>query len=540
MKEHFIASLCMNMLASSQRQTAANNAPVDLVLIGGGVMSATLGTYLKELEPDWTINMYERLDKTAEESSNGWNNAGTGHAAYCELNYTPEMADGSIDIAKAVSVNESYEVSRQFWAYLVKNNILGEPGTFINNVPHMSFVWGDENVNYLRKRYAALQRSTLFQGMEYTEDSHKIRQWAPMIMEGREPFQKVAATRMTMGTDVNFGELTRQMLDALERRSNVNLHLRHDVLDISRNDDNTWTIKVADLNNNGKQTSVRARHIFIGAGGASLRLLQKSGIPEARGYAGFPVGGKFLVTTRPEVVNGHLAKVYGKASVGAPPMSVPHIDTRMLDGKRTLLFGPYATFSSKFLKSGSWLDLFGSLTLQNLMPMIRVGLDNFGLLGYLVSQSLMSDKKRLSALKEYYPEARLEDWELTDAGQRVQIIKKDAEKGGILQFGTEVVSSADGTLSALLGASPGASTAAPIMLQLLESMFKQQASSAAWRAKLQEMIPTYGRALDGNVEMTNKIRAYTSDILRLTCVEATHGHDASISTGVWDSLPKAI
>ncbi|WP_410014018.1 malate dehydrogenase (quinone) [Sodalis sp. RH24] len=539
MKEHFIAPLCMNLLASSQRQTAANNAPVDVVLIGGGVMSATLGTYLKELEPDWTINMYERLDKTAEESSNGWNNAGTGHAAYCELNYTPEMADGSIDITKAVAVNEAYEISRQFWAYLVKNNILGAPKSFINNVPHMSFVWGEENVNFLRKRYAALQGSTLFQGMEYTEDSHVIRQWAPMIMAGRDTFQKVAATRMAMGTDVNFGELTRQMLAALERRPNVNLHLRHDVLDISRNDDSTWTVKVADLNNNGRQSSVRARHIFIGAGGASLTLLQKSGIPEARGYAGFPVGGKFLVTTRPEVVNGHLAKVYGKASVGAPPMSVPHIDTRMLDGERTLLFGPYATFSSKFLKRGSWFDLFGSLTWQNLMPMIRVGLDNFGLLGYLVSQSFMSDKKRLAALKEYYPEARLEDWELTDAGQRVQIIKKDARKGGILQFGTEVVSSADGSLSALLGASPGASTAAPIMLQLLESMFKEQAASPAWRAKLQEIIPSYGRPLDGSVEMTNKIRAYTSGILQLACVEATQGSAAG-SAGLWDTLPKAI
>ncbi|WP_413737522.1 malate dehydrogenase (quinone) [Sodalis sp. RH21] len=539
MKEHFIAPLCMNVLASVQRQTAANNAPVDVVLIGGGVMSATLGTYLKELEPGWTINMYERLDKTAEESSNGWNNAGTGHAAFCELNYTPEQADGSIDITKAVSVNESYEISRQFWAYLVKNHILGDPKTFINNVPHMSFVWGDENVNFLRKRYAALQSSTLFHGMEYSEDSHRIKQWAPMIMAGRKPFQKVAATHMAMGTDVNFGELTRQMLDALGRHDNVNLRLRHDVVDLSRNDDNTWTVKVADLNNQGKQTSVRARYVFIGAGGASLRLLQKSGIPEARGYAGFPVGGKFLVSNRPEVVNGHLAKVYGKASVGAPPMSVPHIDTRMLDGERTLLFGPYATFSSKFLKRGSWLDLFGSLTRQNLLPMLRVGVDNVGLVGYLISQALMSDKKRLAALKEYYPEAKLEDWQLMDAGQRVQIIKKDPKKGGILQFGTEMVSSADGTLSALLGASPGASTAAPIMLQLIESMFPEQAASQAWGAKLREMIPSYGQSLDGSVEMTNKIRAYTSGILQLAYVEARHPASAA-AAAQWDNLPKAI
>lgn len=538
MKEHFIASLCMSMLAS-QRQTDANNAPVDVVLVGGGVMSATLGTYLKELEPDWTINLYERLDNTAEESSNGWNNAGTGHAAYCELNYTPELADGTIDIAKAVSVNESYEVSRQFWAYLVKNNIVGEPGTFINNVPHMSFVWGDEDVNYLRKRFDALQRSTLFQGMEYTEDSHKIRQWAPMIMDGRELFQKVAATRMTMGTDVNFGELTHQMLNALERKPKFNLRLRHDVLDIKRNNDGTWMLKIVDLNNS-KQTTVNARYVFIGAGGASLRLLQKSGIPEARGYAGFPVGGKFLVSARPEVVNGHLAKVYGKASVGAPPMSVPHIDTRLLDGERTLLFGPYATFSSKFLKSGSWFDLFGSLTWQNLMPMIRVGLDNMGLLGYLVGQSLMSNKKRLTALRDYYPEAQLEDWQLTDAGQRVQIIKKDAKKGGVLQFGTEVVSSADGTLSALLGASPGASTAAPIMLKLIGDMFGEKAASPDWRVKLKEIIPSYGLSLNGDIELTNKIRAYTCEALRLDYLPVSASESAPIKSGQWSALPKVI
>lgn len=532
MKDYFVADLCKKLLACDQRQKSAHHAPVDVVLIGGGVMSATLGMLLSELEPGWTINLYERLDQLAQESSNGWNNAGTGHAAYCELNYTPQRSDGSIDIAKAVAVSESYEISRQFWAYLVKQQRVGEPGTFINAVPHMSLVWGDEDVDFLRKRYQALQQSTLFHGMEFTEDRQVIKQWAPMIMQGRDSFQKVAATRMTLGTDVDFGKLTRQMLASLAQSRNFHIHLGHQVADIRRSNDATWTLKVADRHNPGQVTQVRARHVFIGAGGASLKLLQKAGIPEARGYAGFPVGGRFLVAHRPCLVDRHLVKVYGKASVGAPPMSVPHIDSRILAGQRSLLFGPYATFSSKFLKQGSWLDLFSSLTWRNITPMLQVGWRNLNLIRYLVDQSLMSDQQRLAALQAYYPDANMADWRMIDAGQRVQIIKKDAANGGILQFGTEMVSATDGTLSALLGASPGASTAAPIMLELLTAMFKPQAASAAWRHKLQEIIPSYGQRLDGNAELTNRIRAYTSRLLQLPYVAAgTAAKGAHFSSG---------
>lgn len=545
MKESFIAALGMTLSASANQQTAADNAPVDIVLIGGGVMSATLGTFLKELEPDWTVHMYERLDEAAQESSNGWNNAGTGHAAFCELNYTAQRADGTIDISKAIVVNEAYEVSRQFWSYLVNHQVLANPKSFINDVPHMSFVWGAENVNYLQKRYQALQSSTLFRGMQYSEDPQVIRQWAPLVMDGRAPTEQVAATRMDMGTDVNFGEMTTQMLHSLQRHQNFHLHLKHDVVDIKRNSDQTWTVRVSDGKNGGAQRSVRARYVFIGGGGASLKLLQKSGIPEVQGYAGFPVGGKFLVSTNPEIVKGHLAKVYGKASVGAPPMSVPHIDTRMLDGKQAVLFGPFATFSSKFLKQGSWLDLFHSLTRQNVLPMLHVGLDNFALVRYLIGQLMMSDRDRLNALREYYPQAQLQDWTLIEAGQRVQIIKKDAKKGGVLQFGTEVVSAADGSLSALLGASPGASTAAPIMLELLGQMFKQHVTSDAWQRKLKEMVPSYGQTLDGNLALTNQIRRYTSQVLGLTCIEAQPSDKdpaptQSATDQSWDSLPKAI
>ena len=507
--------LCLNVVAFSQSALAEDEKPVDVLLIGGGIMSATLGTYLQELEPDWSIDMVERLDGVALESSNGWNNAGTGHSALAEMNYTPEKADGSIDISKAVEINESFQISRQFWTYQVENGVLHNPRSFINSTPHMSFVWGDDNINFLRKRFAALQQSTLFRGMEYSEDPAQIKQWIPLVMEGRDPAQKVAATRIPIGTDVNFGEITRQLVASLQKKPNFSLSLGHEVRDIKRNPDNTWNVTVADLKNGDKESVIKAKFVFIGAGGASLTLLQKSGIPEADNYGGFPVGGEFLVTENPDVVKRHLAKVYGKASVGSPPMSVPHLDTRILDGKQVLLFGPFATFSSKFLKNGSLWDLFGSVNFSNIMPMTHVGIDNFDLVKYLVSQVMLSDDDRFDALREYFPDAKKEDWRLWEAGQRVQIIKKDEKEGGVLRLGTEVVSSKDGSITALLGASPGASTAAPIMLHLMEKVFKDKVATPEWQAKLKDIIPSNGTELNGNVAATEKELGDTSRVLML-------------------------
>jgi malate dehydrogenase (quinone) len=515
MRKIFAMILCLNVVAFSQSAFAEDEKPVDVLLIGGGIMSATLGTYLQELEPDWSINMVERLDGVALESSNGWNNAGTGHSALAEMNYTPEKPDGSIDISKAVEINESFQISRQFWSYQVENGVLHNPRSFINSTPHMSFVWGDDNINFLRKRHAALQQSTLFRGMEYSEDPAQIKQWIPLVMEGRDPQQKVAATRIPIGTDVNFGEITRQLVASLQKKPNFSLSLGHEVREIKRNPDNTWNVTVADLKNGDKESVIKAKFVFIGAGGASLTLLQKSGIPEADNYGGFPVGGEFLVTENPDVVKRHLAKVYGKASVGSPPMSVPHLDTRILDGKQVLLFGPFATFSSKFLKNGSLWDLFGSVNFSNIMPMTHVGLDNFDLVKYLVSQVMLSDDDRFDALREYFPDAKKEDWRLWEAGQRVQIIKKDEKEGGVLRLGTEVVSSKDGSITALLGASPGASTAAPIMLHLMEKVFKDKVATPEWQAKLKEIIPSYGTQLNGNVAATEKELGDTSRVLML-------------------------
>lgn len=515
MKKCLAVVVWLGVWLTGNTAVAADNKPVDVLLIGGGVMSATLGTYLQELQPDWSITMVERLDGVAEESSNGWNNAGTGHSALAEMNYTPEKADGSIAIAKAVEINEAFQISRQFWSYQVNRGVLKDPRSFINPTPHMSFVWGDDNVAFLKKRYEALQKSTLFRGMQFSEDPEQIKKWVPLVMEGRAPGQKLAATFMPIGTDVNFGEITRQLVASLKKSPNFTLDLSTEVRDIKRNADNTWNVTIANLKDGGKTQTVNAKFVFIGAGGAALHLLQKSGIPEGKNYGGFPVGGQFLVTTNPAVAERHWAKVYGKAAVGSPPMSVPHLDTRVLDGKRVLLFGPFATFSTKFLKNGSLADLFQSITTSNIGPMTDVGIDNFDLVKYLVSQLMMSDDDRFAALKEYFPEAKKEDWTLWKAGQRVQIIKKDAQKGGVLNLGTEVVAAEDGSLAALLGASPGASTAAPIMLDVIGKVFKTQLATPAWQSKLKEIVPSYGQKLDGNVALTDKILGDTSRVLQL-------------------------
>ncbi|MCX8959183.1 malate dehydrogenase (quinone) [Erwinia psidii] len=511
----------------SQASVQNQEKDVDVLLIGGGIMSATLGAYLQELEPGWHINMVERLEDVSGESSNGWNNAGTGHAALAEMNYTPENSDGTVDIQKAVNINEAFQLSRQFWAHQVQKGMLNNPPSFIKSVPHMSFVWGDDNIRFLKKRFSALQKSTLFRGMEYSEDAEQIRKWVPLMMEGRDAEQRVAATRICAGTDVNFGEITRQLIASMQKSSRFTLQTRHEVRRFKRNQDGSWNVSLADLKNSGKEKTLRAKYIFIGAGGAALTLLQGTNIPEAKNYAGFPVGGEFLVTDNPQLVQRHMAKVYGKASVGAPPMSVPHLDTRILDGKQVLLFGPFATFSTRFLKQGSLWDMFGSITPTNLMPMVHVGLGNVDLIKYLIGQVMLTDDARLKALQEYFPEAQKEDWQRVKAGQRVQIIKKDEKKGGVLKLGTEVVTSEDGSISALLGASPGASTAAPIMLDLMNKVFKDKFHSDEWQSKLKAIIPSYGQKLNGNVAATEHEQAETSRILQLDYIPSSAANDES-------------
>jgi malate dehydrogenase (quinone) len=480
---------------------------VDVVLIGGGIMSATLGTLLHELQPDWKIVAYERLSDVAEESSHAFNNAGTGHAALCELNYTPEAADGSVDVSKAVSINEQFQLSRQFWSSLVDRGVLSEPDTFINPTPHMTFVRGEKNVSFLKTRYEALSKQTLFADMEYSEDSRVINKWAPLLMEKRltadAPF---AATRVTGGTDVDFGALTHQLFDHL-KSSGVQVLPNHEVRSLKKQKDGTWLVK--NRQTVGRTPSqVKARFVFVGAGGWALKLLQNSGIPEIKGYGCFPIGGQWLMTTKPEIVSKHQAKVYSKATVGAPPMSVPHLDARVVDGETSVLFGPFATFSPKFLKNGSNWDIVTQVRPSNLFSMLKVAVTNFDLIKYLVTELLKNHSRKVDDLRELMPDAKDEDWTLRQAGQRAQVMHN-----GNLQFGTEVITSADGSISGLLGASPGASTAVPIMLGLLKRCFAEE--YAGWEPRLRELIPTLGEKLNDQPELAEKTFAETSATLSL-------------------------
>ncbi|MEZ4335489.1 MAG: malate dehydrogenase (quinone) [Sandaracinaceae bacterium] len=485
----------------------------DVVLIGAGVMSATLGTLLHALEPGLTIRIFERLDRTAAESSDAWNNAGTGHSGFCELNYTPPAPDGSVDVAKAIRIAEQYELSKQLWASLVESGELPDARAFVRTIPHMSFVWGEDDVAFLRRRHAALSASPLFEGMARSEDPGELAAWIPLMMEGRAT-RPVAATRMAIGNDVNFGALTRGLVERLARRDHVKLNLGHEVRDFERGDDGVWNIEVHDLEADTTWTE-HARFVFIGAGGMSMPLLEATGIPEADGYGAFPVSGQWLRCTNRDVIERHAAKVYGQAQVGAPPMSVPHLDTRWVDGERELLFGPYAGFSTKFLKRGSYLDLFKSLAFDNLGPMLGAGIDNLDLTRYLVGQALMSSDERVAILRRFVPDASEADWEHKIAGQRVQIIAKDASGRGVLKFGTEVVTSADGTVAALLGASPGASTAVAIMVDLLSRCFADRFQSDAWQRRLRELLPSFGRSLHEDPALCREVRARSEALLEL-------------------------
>ena len=484
---------------------------VDILHVGAGIMSATLSSMLHELEPEWSQMIFERLDGPAEESSYPFNNAGTGHSALCELNYTPEKK-GRIDVSKAMSINEKFQLSRQFWSYQVENGVLTDPRAFINPVPHVSFAQGEDQINYLRKRYDKLSANHMFPNMQFADDRDTFAEKLPLMSQGRDfDAEPVAISWTNVGTDINYGSLTQQFLDAA-KNNGTEIRYGREVTNIKR-EGNFWKVTVKNVHTGDKQV-VRARFVFVGAGGYALDLLRKAGVPEVHGYAGFPISGMWLKTDNQELVQQHKAKVYGKASVGAPPMSVPHLDTRVIDGKKGLLFGPYAGWTPKFLKQGKITDLPMSLRPHNLATMLGVGVHEMGLTKYLITEVLKNHAARVESLREYVPNARDEDWEIVHAGQRVQVIKPaKAPTFGTLEFGTAVINSADGSIAGLMGASPGASIAPAVMIELLERCFGDKMS--AWTPKLKELVPSYGTSLAEDTALYKKVWDASQKALKL-------------------------
>lgn len=485
----------------------------DVVLVGAGIVSSTLGTLLKEFNPDYKITILERCSEGGDESSAAWNNAGTGHAGLCELNYTPFIKGEEINLTRAIVTNSRFETSRLFWSYLVEQGKFTTVRDFINPVPHCSFVYGADNVAFLKHRYDKIREFAGFAKMEFTEDHQKVKEWAPLVGNGRNASEKIALTRVKGGTDVNYGALTRKLLAQLEKYDDVSIQYDEQVVDIKRVN-GVWEIKYKNRIS-GYENIVLSKFVFIGAGGAALLLLQKSGIPEGRGLGGFPVSGQWLRCDNPTIVEQHHAKVYSLSMEGLPTVVAPHLDTRVIDGNKSILFGPFAGFTTKFLKKGSYFDFLSSVRLENIEPLLSVAIHNIDFIRYLIRQSTQTMDDRINALLRFYPQAKKSDWKLQVAGQRVQIIKRDPYGKPILQMGTEVITSSDKSLAALLGASPGASVSVSIMVNLIKKCFPEQVQGK-WAKKLHEIFPAEEQELQKDAGTYNKLHDFSDKALQLT------------------------
>tara|TARA_Y100001968_G_scaffold308727_1_gene327852 strand:+ start:6101 stop:7588 length:1488 start_codon:yes stop_codon:yes gene_type:complete len=477
----------------------------DAVLVGAGIMSTTLAILITEILPNVKILIIEKLESAGLESTGAFNNAGTGHAANCELNYTPINKDGNFQMDKALKINNAFEITMEFWASLYKSDKI-DIGKFLKFIPHISFVNGKENSEFLYRRYLQMREYREFENMEFSSSFDAISSWAPLITMDRDIGEKIAATRIKRGTDINFEALTHEYLSYLRTNKNVEIKFSTELINLKRYEKNNWELF---LKQKDKEIYMVSNYIFLGAGGDSIKLLQKSKIPEGKLYGGFPVSGKWLITDNVKLTSQHNSKVYGKAEIGSPPMSVPHLDARWIKGKKFLLYGPFAGATTKFLKKGSHFDLFNSFKKENILSIFDVGFNNFDLINYLISQSLQNHSSRIKSLRKMMPSALSSDWSLRNAGQRVQIIKK-TKQGGVLKFGTEVVNSEDGSLTALLGASPGASTSVQIMIEVLKKSCFIKKENISIEKNLSHLL-TFNNPL--NKDYQENIKRRNNDIL---------------------------
>ncbi len=484
----------------------------DVILIGSGIMSATLAVMLKRLDPRLRIQMIEITSELAQEASNGWNNAGTGHAGICELSYTPARdAGGGVSISRALHIFEQFEHSKQFWGSMTAEGMMGEPADFIHAVSHQCFVKGADDVSFLHDRHVAMKEHHFFRGMTFTTDSAMIQQWAPLVMEGRAACP-VAATKGD-GTEVDYGMLARRLCGWLAQQQHCGIATGWKVTKLKRGA-GEWHLDMRCVAS-GEERKQRAKFVFVGAGGGSLPLLQSTGLSEVSGLGGFPIGGQWLVCDEPSICARHDAKVYGITPSSSPSLGAGHLDVRRLNGRRQLLFGPFASWTTRFLKHGRWSDLPLSIRAGNLGALLRTAARNRSLVHYLITQGLQSMESRMVALREFYPGARSEHWRLVQAGIRVQAIKK-ADRGAV-HFGTEVFSSADRSLASLLGASPGASVSVNIALEVIQTCLSHLLAGTEGVGRMRQMIPTFDQDLKqpGNAALFEKTNRETAERLQL-------------------------
>ncbi|MFT7373600.1 MAG: malate dehydrogenase (quinone) [Oleiphilaceae bacterium] len=482
---------------------------MNIVIVGAGIMGITFATLAKELNPSLKITILERLSGPGKSNSSVFHNAGTGHEANCELNYTPVDED-LIEIEKALDIHAQFNVAKQFWAYLSDKGIIKDPASFIHPTKHCTLVH-ENSIDMLKFRFEEMSQHHFFETMEYSEDHDKIKSWIPYTMENRPRSEKMAATKIQHGTDVNFGELTEAMAAHLEKQEGVDIHYGTHVKRVHKSPIGRWLIETTEF---GEKVQHKADKLFVAAGGGAFPLLKLSHLPERTRFAGFPVGGRFLLAPiSEEDAKYYSAKTYGKAKVGAPPMSVPHLDLRAANGKHYLLFGPFATFKPVLEKGRGFIEYVRSMRLHDISGLLNVALEHFPLMKYLISETFVGKTKMLEDLEAFAPGLGSKfNWEISPAGQRVQIIKD-----GDLQMGTEIIVSDDQSYSTLLGASPGASVSPAVMLRLLEQFMPSILKTDEAQAKLKEIFPESNlKALEDDAELYRKIRDKVNASLKIS------------------------
>ena len=454
---------------------------MDVIIIGAGIMGTTFATLAKELAPELNITILERLESAGEGNSWVFNNAGTGHEANCELNYTP-VDEEVISVEKALKIHAQFNVAKQFWAHLIKKGAIKDPKTFINQTKHCTIV-SESSIDELRLRFKEMSAHHFFESMRFSEDFDEIKSWIPYLMEGRPRHEKMAATVIETGTDVNFGALTQQMAEHAAQDLGVKIEYGTHVKRVHKSPAGSWLVETE---RHGAPVRYKADVLFVGAGGGAFPILKKSHLPFAKRFTGFPVGGRFLqAPISAEQADHYRAKTYGKAKVGAPPMSVPHLDLRVADGQHYLLFGPFASFKPVLEKGRGFFDYLRAMRLHDIPGLLNVTLEHFPLVKYLVSETFKGEKSMFEELESFAPGlSKKFDWKPVHAGQRVQIIKD-----GDLQMGTEILVSKDKTYGTLLGASPGASVSPEVMLRCLEQLLPAIFTKEATRKAKKEIFP---------------------------------------------------